>query len=996
MKTPINRFLYKLTDRLGTIVVVPLNENDFSLEYQRENDDKLDYEKKLSGKIMFVGDAFKRLMIMENSAYRCEEQVLSIYKICKGVEVLHFTGRISLNDADFNLNRCTITMKFLDDNSDKCIEDGKNLKLNLFQLIYDRITVKTASFVGAIETKNCSKSSPNIIDIPTDYWCGGGDPYSQNWTLVSYQQSSPDGVHHFVKNVWKREIIEVSCSQEINPLWVLVEDNCGTTGKKKFAKTVSLFDCVVSSEPENEFGSFYYSMDCKVLGYDGGTTSLKNGLHFSEVMQEILKGACPNLTLKSDFFQINPEVVSNLNYVTGKESTTRDIIIFQKSDVKRPTATGSATKLEIELEKILEILLQVFNVKWRIVGGFFILEHISYFSKNVGFDITSEDLKKYFVGKMQYTYDNANIPQKETFRFKEQQGGDWNLEVVYKGCVTNKKKNEVPILVDGAMTDIVFAISNPDSDSKLVDDLGFCMVSSKKISDEYFINSEASPNGSRLNNVFSWVALFRDFHYYERPMKVGSVNGVTTNFISSIPTKKGERFAIPYNVCKTIFNPDNFVKTLLGDGIVSSAKHRFKDEFLELELLYESNNDLVPNIPPVLEGAGVYSTYKNIPKIIEIEATDADGFITSVIVTRPPSNGTIEVLSFTQIRYISNSDFVGLDTFSLQAVDNYSELSNVANFIVNVLNENLPPVAVDDNYFVWIGETFVQGTSIFENDSDDFDLFTLETPNVTTVQGVAVAIDEDGFFAYVPPSGFEGNDTFVYSIKDDLNNVSSATVTLKVAYKNKPVAVDDNYQVSKDNVLTADGSGSGKQKLTANDYTPDGGSYTYTTNAETKATTAGGSVVINTDGTFIFTPLTGFVGNDSFDYTVNNSNGSDVGTAKIAVLPTIYVKLTTNDLTTSGKPVTRRTQDYILNFYSDASGLVHFDVTGLNFKVKIKDRFTLDNVQNYIEIWETSILTGTSTKILDDFEFYFVDEINNNNNIERHEISVEAGAYQVI
>ena len=93
-------------------------------------------------------------------------------------------------------------------------------------------------------------------------------------------------------------------------------------------------------------------MDCKVLGYEGGTTSIDNGMHFSEVMKEILKGACPNLTLKSDFFQINPDNVSAINYVTGKTSTVNNIVIFQKSDVKRPTASGNASKLEITLENI--------------------------------------------------------------------------------------------------------------------------------------------------------------------------------------------------------------------------------------------------------------------------------------------------------------------------------------------------------------------------------------------------------------------------------------------------------------------------------------------------------------------------------------------------------------------------------------------------------------------------------------------------------------------
>ena len=151
--------------------------------------------------------------------------------------------------------------------------------------------------------------------------------------------------------------------------------------------------------------------------------------------------------------------------------------------------------------------------------------------------------------------------------------------------------------------------------------------------------------------VIAWVQLVRDFHYYERPMKVGKVNGVTTNFITSIPTKKGDKFAIPLNVCQTDFNPDDFVLTALGQGIVSSAKYRFNDSFLELDLLYEANQDLVPNAPPTLSGGGSFFTYKEVPKVINVVASDPDGTISSLVVNTPPYNGTIKFNSLSQFTY---------------------------------------------------------------------------------------------------------------------------------------------------------------------------------------------------------------------------------------------------------------------------------------------------------------------------------------------------------
>lgn len=988
-----NNFIYKLTDRLGTLVVEPLGENDFSLDFARENDDKISYEKQLSGKIVFINEAYGRLMQMENSIYRCDEQTLSIFKMCGNEERLYFAGKISLNEAEFDLDKCKVILKFSKDNSDKCFNDGKGVKLNLFQFIYERIVVKTASFVGVTETKNCYKNDNQYT--PNDYWCGSGNAYDQKWTLTNYVNMSPDGSHFRLRNTWQREIIEVDCGEYVDAEWLLLEDNCGTTGKKKFAKRITTYNCKYSEPIQGEDGSFEWSMTCNILGYDGGTTTIDNGFHFSDVLIQILRGACPLLTLKSDFFQINPENPSSINYVTGKDSTVKDIVIFQKSDVKRPSATGNANKLEISLESILEVILKMFNVKWRIEGDIFRLEHVSYYSKEIGFDTTSESLKKYIVGKRKYTYETSKIPNKESFKFKEQEGADWNLEVLYSGCVTNVKNSEVTTLIDDATTDIVFAIQNPDSDSKFVEDAGFVLISTKKIGSEYYINSEPSSNGTRLNNVFAWVQLFRDFHYYERPMKTGKVNGITTEFITTIPTKKGESFAIPYNFCTQEFNPDNFVKTYLGNGIVSSAKHRFKDYFLELELMYESNQNLVPNLPPVLVGGGLFNVYKNEPLLIDIEVEDADGFVTGINILTQPTKGIVEIISFTQIKYTPNFDSMGFDSFRIQAIDNFSEVSNIGLFAIEILAENIPPVANDDNYFVWIGETFVQGSSIIANDADDYGSISMVTTSATTVEGVSVTISPTGFFDYVPPVGFEGVDNFQYTIKDNLNNESTATVFLTVANKNRPIAVTDNYQTLKNVALTADGSGTGKEKLTANDYTPDGNVYTYTTTAETKATNQGGSVTINADGTFVFTPLTGFVGNDSFNYTVANSHGSAIGIVNISVLPTIYVKLTTNDQTNFGHigdPEFYRTRDYILNFYSDA-GITPIDVTGMNFKVNIKQfsQYLVNgNPSNSTSVFETSAMSGTSTKIFEDLVYF-------QRNSDGYEldvtITIENGAY---
>ena len=84
-----------------------------------------------------------------------------------------------------------------------------------------------------------------------------------------------------------------------------------------------------------------------------------------------------------------------------------------------------------------------------------------------------------------------------------------------------------------------------------------------------------------------------------------------------------------------------------------------------------------------------------------------------------------------------------------------------------------------------------------------------------------------------------------------------------------PVADDDINATELDipvtgNVLTNDSDANPTDSLTVADPATE----TAAASPVTIATTAGGTVVINPDGTYEYTPATGFTGEDTFDYTV--------------------------------------------------------------------------------------------------------------------------------
>lgn len=992
-----NKYRYELTNRFGTLDVAPLGEGDFSIKYDKEADGKYFYSKSFQGKITFTGETFKRLQRIERSIYICTTQQLKVFRKCNAGEILLFDGYFKLTEGNWDLDKCNVTLKFEKNTPDKCLKDNKSKKINLLAEINPKITVKTATAGGGVfEYKHCSENVQ--VSPSTPYggyvWCGSGNPEDGNWQVYQHEEmfdgnigtspepnAPPQGIWT-ANTSYVREIVELPCS-EIPPVgWVLLEDNCATTGKKKYAKNVTLYDCKYASnyQDQNNYSSSY---QCKILGATNESASIDNGMELNKVIQVFVNQFCAGVQVVSDFFQINPQNSSSLNYVTGLENQVNNLILFQKSDVKRPNVSSNAWKAEWTFEKLMETLNFLFNVSYSLENGVFRLEHISWFSRNAGLNLTLPAFEKWVKGKRKYSYDVGDIPIRENWKFKEaiSFAGGWNAQVDYAGAcaIGSNKEAEKNYVVEELTTDVQLCLDNPASDSNVVEDLGFVLIATKKYNGEYYIITEADTvYGTRLNNSLSFNKLVRRYHKHNRPLNKGVLNGDEITFITTKPIKKGEKLTVPL-CCETTFDPNNTVTTELGVGIVDGAQFNLTAETLELDLLYDVFDTLTNNQAPQITG-GSYSTYQNVPIIIPLNAIDTDGVIVEIGIKYQAYHGFVEVLSLTEVKYTPNAGYTGWDSFSLVAFDDWSEVSNVAGFGITVYPPNQPPTAQNDSYNVYHGEQFNAQISIFINDSDDLG-FTLVNSNIVTALGVNIVIDENGRFGYVPPAGFEGVDTFQYSIVDNAGLTSTATVTLNIAYKNKPLAVADNYITQINTQLVTDG-GVGKEALFANDYTPDGQTYAYTCNVENKATTAGGTVRIQANGLFTYTPPANFTGQDTFTYTVNNANGSGVGNVTINVIPTIYVRIAESDpkienqILFCGDPPMQtfggqnETNDFTLYFYEDAAKTIPYDVTGLSFKCNIKittQQIDSGGTQTWDYTDQTEVLTGTSHKIFDDY-----------------------------
>lgn len=135
---------------------------------------------------------------------------------------------------------------------------------------------------------------------------------------------------------------------------------------------------------------------------------------------------------------------------------------------------------------------------------------------------------------------------------------------------------------------------------------------------------------------------------------------------------------------------------------------------------------------------------------------------------------------------------------------------------------------------------------------------------------------------YTPNPGFTGTDSFTYQICDAASVCSTATVFVDVypsGAANVVTAVDD-YVVT-NGIAPASGN------VLSNDTQLSGAAFGSTVTLVGPATVPGvGTLVLNADGSYTFTAVSGFEGNASFVYSVTGTGGATASaTLHISVYP---------------------------------------------------------------------------------------------------------------
>ena len=249
-----------------------------------------------------------------------------------------------------------------------------------------------------------------------------------------------------------------------------------------------------------------------------------------------------------------------------------------------------------------------------------------------------------------------------------------------------------------------------------------------------------------------------------------------------------------------------------------------------------------------------FSTSINTAYSGQLKASNPDSgqALTYSIVTQP-SHGSVSIINAATgaYTYTPSSGYVGADSFTFKANDGYLD-SNVATVAVSV-NDNAP-TANNGSYKTLTNQPFNGQLQATNPDSGQTLTFSIVAQPAHGT--VAITNANTGAFTYTPATGYAGNDSFTFKANDGYLDSNTATVSVTVA-DSPPTAIGASFSTPTNQAL------SGQLQGNTNDA-----GQTLTFALGTKP--AHGSVTVNANGSFSYTPDSGYAGSDAFTFLVND------------------------------------------------------------------------------------------------------------------------------
>ena|GEM_PF-1791388 len=338
----------------------------------------------------------------------------------------------------------------------------------------------------------------------------------------------------------------------------------------------------------------------------------------------------------------------------------------------------------------------------------------------------------------------------------------------------------------------------------------------------------------------------------------GSVYGVDGNGDSLTFTKGGD----PTNGSVTV-NPDgtwtyvpdpDFTGTDSFEITVSDGKGGTSTSTVTV------NVNEPPNQPPVTKNYDA-TTQKDTSVTGSVYGSDPDGDTLTYDLESDPKHGTVVVNPDGTWEYVPDPGYVGPDIFTVTVNDGKGGVTT-STVTVDVTDKpNNPPVSSGKEVTTDKG-TSVTG-DVYGTDPDGDPL--TYTPGKLPGNGKLI-VNPDGSWTYTPDPDFVGEDSFTVIVEDGRGGKTEVEIIVEVTEPTTPPPTNQP-PVSPDKEVTTDKGTSVTGDVYGTD--PDGDPLTYTPGKQP----GNGTVIVNPDGSWTYTPDPDFVGEDSFTVIVDDGKG---------------------------------------------------------------------------------------------------------------------------
>ena len=223
------------------------------------------------------------------------------------------------------------------------------------------------------------------------------------------------------------------------------------------------------------------------------------------------------------------------------------------------------------------------------------------------------------------------------------------------------------------------------------------------------------------------------------------------------------------------------------------------------------------------------------------------------------------------VTYTPSANFTGTDTFSYVVSDGKggTGAGSVTVTVSGPGGVNRVPTAGNDTVVTTPGSAVT--IDVLANDADpDGDALMITIDGPPSHGSATVA---NGKIVYTPENGFVGGDSFTYIVSDGRGGTAQGSVTVTVSSASGsnriPIASSDNATTTQGKAITIN--------VLANDSDPDNDALTISITSQPDH----GAATVNNQQV-VYTPNAGFVGSDSFTYTIVDGKGG-AATATVTV-----------------------------------------------------------------------------------------------------------------